>query len=402
MNAEIFKSKTILLGISGGIAAYKICELTSKLKKAGAEVHVIMTPNAEHFVSPLTLETLSGNRVIIDMFDRNFERDVKHISLAKKADVFVVAPATANIIAKMSAGIADDFLSTTALAFTKDVIVCPAMNSAMLNNPATQANIAALKKRGYHFLYGGEGLLACGDVGSGRMAEPQEIFDEIEKVLTINKDFEGKTVLVTAGATQEDIDGVRCITNYSSGKMGIEIALAAKKRGANVILICGKVSVNADIGVERIDVVSTNDMYNAVKENYSKVDIMIMAAAPCDYTIKNKYDQKIKSQQLILEFEKNVDIAAEIGKIKGNRKLVIFAAETNDLIKNALSKKEKKNADIVIANDVKQEGAGFNSDTNIITIINNNGQRSIPKTPKSILSHIILDEVLALFTESKK
>jgi phosphopantothenoylcysteine decarboxylase/phosphopantothenate--cysteine ligase len=391
---NFLKDKTIVIGITGGIAAYKICTLTSSLKKQGADVHIIMTKNAHNFVTPLTLQTLSNNKVITDMFDTNFTPDVKHISLAKKADIMVIAPATANIIAKIANGIADDFLTTDVLATKAPILICPAMNTNMLLNSVTQENIVKLKNRGFNILYGDEGLLACGDEGAGRMAEPQIIEENIVNILNKKKDLINKTVLIAAGATREDIDGVRYITNYSSGKMGVALAKSAINRGARVIFIHGNMSIDADICAQKIQVFSTNDMYNAVMQNYQSADIIIMAAAPSDYKIKNKYSQKIKSESLTLEFEKNIDIAQEIGKIKQDRVLVIFAAETEHTLDNAQKKLVKKNADMAVANNVSLEGAGFGTDTNIASLVFNDRIINLEKMPKTALADIIFDNIL--------
>ena len=393
---SFLKDKTVVIGITGGIAAYKICTLTSNLKKQGADVHIIMTKNAANFVTPLTLQTLSNNKVIMDMFDINFEHDVKHISLAKKADIMVIAPATANIIAKIANGIADDFLTTNVLATKAPILICPAMNTNMLLNTPTQENIAKLKNRRYYILFGNEGLLACGDEGAGRMAEPKDIEENIVSILNKKKDLIHKTVLITAGATREDIDGVRCITNYSSGRMGVALAKACIDRGANVIFIHGNMSVDSDFIAKKIKVLSTDDMYNAVMQNYKLADIIIMAAAPSDYKIKNRYSQKIKAQDVTLELEKNIDIAQEIGKVKEGRILVVFAAETENTLENAQTKLIKKNADMAVANNVSLEGAGFGTDTNIASLVFVDKIINLNKMQKTELADIILDNILKI------
>jgi phosphopantothenoylcysteine decarboxylase/phosphopantothenate--cysteine ligase len=393
---DSLQNKTIIIGISGGIAAYKICALTSSLQKQGANVHIVMTEHAQHFITPLTLQTLSKNKVITNMFDVNFVPDVEHISLAKKADILVIAPATANIIAKIAHGIADDFLTTNVLATKAPKLICPAMNCEMLNNPITQENIKKLEGLGFHILYGEEGYLACGDIGSGRMAEPEIIEQAIKNILNPKKDLENKTVLITAGATREDIDGVRCITNYSSGKMGAALAKEAISRGAKVIFIYGSLSVPIDFDAKKIHVVSTQDMYEAVMQNYVSADVIIMAAAPSDYRVKNKSDQKIKSSEVVLELEKNIDIAQELGKVKGDRTLVIFAAETQDTVQNAQAKLVKKNADMAVANNVKQEGAGFGTDTNIASLVFKDKTVNLDKMLKTQLAEVIFDNILSL------
>lgn len=384
--------KTVILGVTGGIAAYKACEVVSRLRKLNYDVRVVMSQNATEFVTPLTFETLSNYRVVTDMFDKERSYDVEHISYAKLADAFVVAPATANFIGKYAEGIADDMLTTTIMATKSPVIICPAMNTNMYMSPAVQANMKTLKDRGVHFVEPGTGLLACGDVGKGRLAEPCDIVDFIDRLLTPNPDMRGKTVLLTAGGTEEPIDGVRFITNRSSGKMGMAIAEAALERGGKVILICGRVSVPVTAGAEVVNVQTTEEMYKAVMENLSRADIVIKAAAPSDYRVKNYSQSKIKAESFSLDLVKNVDIAKEVGKVKGDKKLVVFAAETEDLIKNAYKKIEAKNADLIVANDVTAEGAGFGVDTNIATIIKRGGGiTSLEKMSKKELADVILD-----------
>jgi phosphopantothenoylcysteine decarboxylase/phosphopantothenate--cysteine ligase len=387
--------KCVVLGISGGIAAYKACSIASALTKKGVEVRVVMTKNACQFVTPLTLETLSKNKVSCDMFAPKENYDVEHISLAKAADVFLVAPATANVIAKFAHGIADDLLTSSFLASKAIKVICPAMNKDMYADEATQRNLRALKERGCIIIEPDEGMLACGDTGKGRMQEPREIVAQVEKLLYPKRDLEGKTVLITAGATREDIDTVRFISNRSSGKMGISLAQAAIERGAKVVLIAANISVEAPKQAEIIKVNTTQQMYEAVISKMEKADIIIKAAAPADYRVKQKSSQKIKAETLSLELEKNADIAAEAGKRKGDKKLVVFAAESENLLRNAAQKLKKKNADMIVANDITKEGAGFDTDTNIVTIIKADGQmKSLPLMTKRELSDIILDEIL--------
>lgn len=390
------KGKCVLVGVTGGIAVYKVCELVSSLKKQGAEVHVAMTRNATEFVSPLTFETLSNNRVVVDTFDRNREWEVEHVSLAKKADVCVIAPCTADFAGKLASGIADDFLSTTVMACTCPVLLAPAMNTNMLGSQAYRANEKTLAERGVLFVPTESGLLACGDRGDGRLADPKRIEKAVIDLLYPKKDLEGKTVLVTAGGTIEPIDPVRYICNRSSGKMGIALAKAAADRCAHVILVCGNVSVDAgDKRFERIDVTTTEEMYEAVIENCGRADIIIKAAAPCDFRSSSVCGQKIKADgSITLDLEKTPDIAAAVGKIKGDRKLVVFAAETNDAEKNARVKLKKKNADMVVLNDVTKAGAGFGTDTNIATLITENAAEPLPLMSKSALADIILDRVI--------
>ncbi|MDD7245908.1 MAG: bifunctional phosphopantothenoylcysteine decarboxylase/phosphopantothenate--cysteine ligase CoaBC [Eubacteriales bacterium] len=394
----MLKGKTVVLGVTGCIAAYKACEIVSALRKKDANVVVIMTPHATEFVQPLSFETLSGNRVVTDLFDRDFDFEVEHVSLAKKADVFVIAPATANTIGKIANGIADDMLTTTIMACKAPKIVCPAMNTNMYENENTVENIERLKKQGYKIIEPISGRLACGDVGKGKMAEPETIVKAIEDTLMPNQDYEGVKMLVTAGSTEEKIDGVRYITNHSSGKMGLAIATAAVARGAEVTLIAGRLSVSVpDIFEKVVRVKSTNDMLEAVMDNYEKCEYIVKAAAPADYRVKNFSVHKIKAQELKLELEKTPDIAKAVGEVKGDRKLIIFSAETDDLIENAKKKLVSKNADMVVANDVTKEGAGFNVDTNIATIITRDGKVfDYDIMAKNRLAEIILDRMLEL------
>lgn len=387
--------KNVVLGVSGGIAAYKSCEIVSRFVKLGANVDVIMTEHAEEFVTPLTFETLSNNRVVRGMFEERTEHDVRHVSLAKKADALIVAPATANVIAKFAQGIADDMLSTTWLACKGLKVIAPAMNTAMYEDEATVSNLQILRSRGVVVIEPATGRLACGDTGKGKMAEPADIVGEVKSLLQPVRDFDGKTVLVTSGATEEYIDGVRVITNHSSGKMGCAIARAAAERGAKVVLVHGNMSVPVPENVAKsVAVKSTEEMMKAVLAEVPASDVVIMAAAPADYKVKNTFSQKIKSETLTLEFVKNPDIAAEVGKIKDDRILVIFSAETENLLKNAKGKLAKKNADLAVANDVTREGAGFFVDTNAATIIDRDGNaQEYGVMPKTELADIILSAV---------
>ena len=389
--------KHVVLGVSGGIAAYKSCELVSRLKKLGADVHVIMTRNAEEFVAPLSFETLSDNKVVRGMFEEREEHDVRHVALAKLADVFVVAPATANVIAKFARGIADDMLSTTWLASDAPKLVAPAMNTAMYDDGATQDNISLLKERGVMFVEPGVGRLACGDTGRGKMAEPADIAERIQEILRPVRDFEGKRVLVTSGATEEYIDGVRVITNHSSGKMGCALAEAAAERGAEVVLVHGRMSVPVPEGVAKaVRVHTTLEMMDAVLSETEAADVIVMAAAPADYRPKETFTSKLKSETLTMEFVKNPDIAKAVGERKGGRKLVVFSAETDGLIDNAKKKVASKNADLAVANDVTKEGAGFYCDTNIASLVGRNGEvRECGLMTKRELADVILDAVLS-------
>lgn len=389
--------KTVVVGVSGGIAAYKSCEVVSSLKKLGYNVKVVMTQNATEFVMPLTFETLSNNEVIKDMFAEKSHHEVEHISLAKEADLFLIAPCTANVIGKIANGIADDMLTTTFMASTAKKVICPAMNTNMYLSESNLSNLEKLKKEGIAVLEPSSGLLACGDVGVGRMVEAKDIVSYIDSVLTPSPDFRGKKVLITAGATIENIDGVRFISNHSSGKMGIAIANAVLARGGEVTLILGRVSVAPPKNCTIITVQSTKDMYSAVMENMTNADIIIKAAAPADYYVKDTFDNKIKGESITLKLDKNPDIAKAVGAQKGNRILVVFAAETQNLMNNAIEKLHDKNADMLIANDVTAEGAGFDVDTNIVTIFYGDGRiDSLPIMPKSTLADIILDGIQTL------
>lgn len=390
------RGKTILVGVCGGIAAYKTCALVSKLVQNGATVHVMMTENATEFVAPLTFETLSHNRVVVNTFDRNFTYEVEHVSLAKKADAVVLAPTTANVIAKLAVGIADDFLTTTVMACRAKVLFAPAMNTAMLENPATVGNIKTLVERGYIPVYGDGGYLACGDVGGGRMAEPQALFDALSALFEVKRDFAGKTVLITSGATRADIDPVRYITNRSSGKMGYALACAAHERGARVVYVRGYTDefiLPREFDI--VDVGTTEELLIAVKSKLALADYSIMAAAPCDYSVLPA-KQKIKSDTLALELKKSPDCAAWAGEHKGKSKLVVFAAETESCEKHAREKLDKKRADMVVLNDVTKAGAGFDTDTNIVTLITHADKTELPVMSKRALADVILDKLLSL------
>ena len=387
--------KNVVLGVTGGIACYKSCEIVSSLVKLGINVDVIMTKNATEFVAPLTFETLSHRPVVTDTFDRNHPWEVGHVSLAKKADLFVIAPATANIIGKIACGIADDMLSTTVMATKSKVLLAPAMNTAMYENEAVQQNIAVLKKRGFLFIEPVSGRLACGDVGKGKMAEPKDIVDEIVRQLNIKKDLKGKKILITGGSTSQPLDGVRCLTNYSSGKMSCELAKNAADRGADVLLVMGGHSCELPENIKIKLVGTTDEMFAAVSENINDFDAFVMAAAPCDYKTKEQIKNKLKGKAITLELVKNVDIAQYVGENKNDKQvLVAFAAETENLKNNALAKLKSKNADFIVANDVTKEGAGFNYETNIVTIIDKN-QHSVdyPLMSKAELANVIIDKI---------
>lgn len=396
--------KSVVLGVTGGIAAYKACEVVSRLRKMGAEVYVIMTKSATEFVQPLTFETLSNHPVVTDTFARPETWEVEHIALAKRADVFAIAPATANILAKMAHGIADDMLSTTVLATKAPVLVAPAMNTGMWTAEITQANCAALKARGVHFVGPDAGFLACGDTGSGRMSEPAAIVDAIAALLCPVQDMAGLRVLVTAGATRERLDPVRYMTNDSSGKMGFAIAEAAMRRGASVTVVAGSVTAALPEKCEIVRVESTRDLYDAVTSLAPTMDVVIQAAAPADYRFATTYPQKHKKahdgQPFVVELVENPDIAAAVGAAKRpGQTLVGFAAETENLLPNARRKLVAKHLDLIVANDVSQPGAGFNVDTNIATLITADDAVECPLRTKKALAEDILDRVMALRTE---
>lgn len=387
----------IVLGITGGIAAYKACELTRLIKKAGWEVRVVETVSAAKFVPPLTFETLSGNRVCTDTFDHPFE--IEHISLAKFADILVIAPATANMIGKIASGIADDLLSTTAMAVSCPVLIAPAMNTNMWNSAAVQANVELLKKRGFFFAGPESGELACGDRDKGRMSEPADIFAAIEEILEPVTDYAGLNVLVTAGPTREKLDPVRFLTNRSTGKMGIAIAEEAARRGADVTLVLGPTDLKPSGKMNVVDVISTQDMFEAVTEGAKSADVVIQAAAPADFTAKTVSATKIKKtgEGMTLELVSTPDIAKTIGKSKREgQTLVCFAAETDHCLENAQGKRKRKNADMIVLNDVTAQGAGFGTDTNIVTIISDAGEKSYPVMSKNAVANVILDSVLSM------
>ena len=393
--------KSVVLGVTGGIAAYKACEVVSRLRKMGADVYVIMTKSATEFVTPLTFETLSNHPVVTDTFARPETWEVEHIALAKRADVFAVAPATANILAKMAHGIADDMLSTTVLATKAPVLVAPAMNTGMWTAEITQQNCATLQKRGVHFVGPDAGFLACGDTGAGRMSEPAAIAQAIAALLCPVQDMEGLKVMVTAGATRERLDPVRYMTNDSSGKMGLAIAEAAAKRGAQVTVVAGSVTAAIPAGCEVVRVESTQDLYDVVTSRAQEMDVVIQAAAPADYRFATTYQEKHKKahdgQPFVIELVENPDLAAAVGAAKKpGQTLVGFAAETENLLANAKKKLAKKNLDLIVANDVSQPGAGFNVDTNIATLITADGMTECPLRTKKELAGDILDKVMEI------
>ena len=398
----MLKDRHIVLGVTGGIAVYKACDLVSRLVKQGARVRVVLTAHAAHFVPPLTFETLSGSPAYVDTFAPRAE--MEHIALAKWADAFVVAPATANCLAKLAGGIADDLLSTTALAMTAPLLIAPAMNANMWRHPATQANLETLRSRGARTVGPGVGSLACGDDDVGRMAEPAEIVEALDALLNAKRDFEGVRVLVTAGPTVERIDPVRYITNRSTGKMGYALAEAARDRGAEVVLVSGPVNLTAPAGVERVSVESSADLCAAVLARGDWADVVIQAAAPADFTPERVAGSKIKKtgEGMTLRLKNTTDIAAELGRRKhAGQLLVAFAAETDDVLGNAGAKLEKKNADLIVANDVSRSDAGFGVDTNIVTLITRSDRQSLPLMSKRDVADGILDRVAALMGQGK-
>ncbi len=387
------KNKCIVIGVSGGIAAYKICGLVSRLKQEGNDVHVLMTKAATEFVGPLTFQTLSGNRVVLDMFDVGFEPDVHHVSVAKKADIFVIAPATANVIAKVAHGIADDYLTTSFLAANCPKLIVPAMNTGMLENPITQDNLKICKKYGMEILESGSGYLACGDVGKGRMPEADVIYDAISAMVEEDKYLKGKKVLVSAGPTMEEIDPVRFISNHSSGKMGYALAKAARNFGADVTLVSGKTNLEKPVGMKVIEITSAKDMANEIEKVSEKMDVIIMAAAVADFTPKKKEKNKIKktNKDNSLELARTKDILLALGKKKKRgQKLIGFAMETENLIENANKKLKEKNLDYIIANSINEKGAGFAVDTNSVTIISKNHEEKLGLLSKDETAERIL------------
>ena len=390
------KGKTVLIGVSGSIAAYKIASLVSALKKLDANVHVAMTSNATNFINPITFETLSNNKCLVDTFDRNFEFKTEHISISKQVDLVVLAPATANVIGKIANGIADDMLTTTIMACKCKKIIAPAMNTNMYENPIVQDNIDKLKRLGYEIIEPNEGKLACGDLGKGKMVEPDEILEYILKEIAFEKDLEGKKILVTAGPTIEKIDSVRYLTNYSSGKMGYELAKNAMLRGAEVTLVSGKTSIRPPKFINVINVVSAQEMFDAVKENFENQDIIIKAAAVADYRPKEFIDGKMKKKglELNLELERTDDILKYIGEHKTNQFVCGFSMETDNMIENSKEKLVNKNLDMIVANNLRQAGAGFAGDTNIVTIITKNEIKELDILSKEEVSKKVIDNIL--------
>ena len=393
----MLKGKCVVLGVTGSIAAYKIAGLASALKKLHADVEVIMTQNATQFINPITFETLTGNKCLVDTFDRNFSFSVEHIAIAKKADVFLVAPASANVIAKMAHGIADDMLTTTILACKCPKIISPAMNTGMFENEIVQDNLKILKKYGMQVVEPATGYLACGDTGAGKMPEPEVLLQYILREIAYEKDLVGKRVLVTAGPTREAIDPVRFITNHSTGRMGYAIAKMAMLRGAAVTLVSGPVAIEPPMFVDTIAVESAQQMYEAVMAHAKEADIIIKSAAVADYAPAQVNPEKIKKSEgdASIPLTRTKDILAALGEKKREDQFVCgFAMETEHLLENATAKREKKNVDMIVANSIRQEGAGFGVDTNVATFITKEGLRSLPLMSKEALAMEILDEAM--------
>ncbi|MEI3381016.1 MAG: bifunctional phosphopantothenoylcysteine decarboxylase/phosphopantothenate--cysteine ligase CoaBC [Dorea sp.] len=396
----MLKGKHILLGVTGGIASYKIANLASLLVKSGADVHVIMTENATNFINPITFETLTGHKCVVDTFDRNFEFKVEHVALAQLADVIMVAPATANVIAKLSHGLADDMLTTTILASRAPKIIAPAMNTGMYENPVTQDNIRLLQHYGMEVITPACGHLACGDNGAGKMPEPETLFQYLCKAVAHEKDMAGMKVLVTAEPTQEAIDPVRYITNHSSGKMGYSIAKACALRGANVTLVSGRTSLEAPLFVNTVPVISAKDMYEEVTSRSAEMDIIIKAAAVADYRPCNVADEKIKKKDddaMSIPLERTDDILKYLGEHKkAGQFLCGFSMETQNMLENSKKKLQKKNLDMIVANNLKMQGAGFETDTNIVTMITEDQVFELELMSKEDVAFRLLDKILEL------
>lgn len=400
----MLEGKTVLLGVTGSIAAYKIAYLASALKKRQADVHVLMTRNATNFINPITFESLTGNKCLVDTFDRNFQFQVEHVSIAKKADVVMIAPASANVIGKLAHGIADDMLTTTIMACKCKKFISPAMNTNMFENPVVQDNLKILEHYGYEVIAPASGYLACGDTGAGKMPEPETLLAYIEREIACEKDLKGKKILVTAGPTQEAIDPVRYITNHSSGKMGYAIAKTAMLRGADVTLVSGCTAIEPPMFVNLVPVVTAKDMYEAVTSISNEQDIIIKAAAVADYRPANVSDEKVKKGegQMSIELERTDDILKYLGEHKPTGQFLCgFSMETQNVIENSRAKLVKKNLDMVAANNVKVEGAGFQGDTNVLTLITREEEISLPLMTKEGAAGRLLDKILVMTAGSK-
>lgn len=395
----MLNGKTIVLGVTGSIAAYKIAGLASMLVKQHADVHVIMTKNACNFINPITFETLTKHKCLVDTFDRNFEFSVKHVSLAQAADVFLIAPASANVIGKIANGICDDMLTTTVCATRKPVLISPAMNTGMFENPIVQDNLKKLARFGYHIIQPAVGRLACGDVGTGKMPSEEELFNNILLAIAKEKDLKGKRILISAGPTQEAIDPVRYITNHSSGKMGYALAKMAKLRGADVTLVSGPVSIAAFPGIEVVDVTSAADMYDAITTRSSQADIVVMCSAVADYTPTLYSEQKVKKSEgdMSIALSRTKDILKKLGENKREGQIVVgFSMETENLIENSQAKLQKKNVDMICANSISTDKTGFGVDTNKVTLIFKNHVEELPLCSKEETADMILDQIIKL------
>lgn len=393
----MLKGKTIVLAVTGSIAAYKVPNLVRMLKKEEADVEVLMTKNATNFINPITFETFTGHKCLIDTFDRNYENSVQHVAVAKKADIVLVAPATANVIGKIANGLADDMLTSTIIACPCKKLIAPAMNHNMYHNPIVQDNVKKLQKFGYGIIAPGTGILANGDTGDGRMPEVEELYEAILKEVLYPKDLQGKKVLITAGATRESIDPVRFITNHSTGKMGIALARDAMRRGADVTLVCAHTEVEAPQYVNVIKVDSAEDMFNAINKIKDDFDIIIKAAAVSDYTPVIVNDNKIKKEDgnLNIELKRTKDILAYLGEHKKKGQFLCgFSMETENVLENSRKKLNKKNCDMICANSLKQEGSGFGTDTNVVTIITKNNEYSLEKMSKDNVAHEIFNQII--------
>ena len=398
----MLKGKTVVLAVSGSIAAYKIASLASALGKLHADVQVLMTQNATNFINPITFETLTGNKCLVDTFDRNFQYSVEHVALAKRADVVLVAPASANVIGKIANGIADDMLTTTVMACKCKKIISPAMNTQMFENPIVQDNLKKLEHYGYEVIQPAVGLLACKDVGTGKMPEPETLLEYILREVAYEKDLKGKKILVTAGPTQEPIDPVRYLTNHSSGKMGYAIAKVCSMRGADVTLVSGKTAIKPPLFVDVVPVTTARDMYEAVTSRFDQQDIVIKAAAVADYRPKTISDQKVKKAdgELSIEMERTDDILKYLGEHKREDQFLCgFSMETEHMLENSRKKLEKKNLDMIVANNVKVEGAGFAGDTNIVTLITKDDETQLPLLSKEETAVEIMNKILEITAE---
>ena len=401
----MLKGKTVLLGVTGSIAAYKIAYLASALKKLHAEVHVLMTKNATNFITPITFESLTGTKCLVDTFDRNFQFQVEHVSIAKKADVVMIAPASANVIGKLAHGIADDMLTTTIMACKCKKFISPAMNTNMFENPILQDNLKTLEHYGYEVIQPASGYLACGDTGAGKMPEPETLLSYILREIAKEKDLEGKKVLVTAGPTQESIDPVRYITNHSSGKMGYALAKAAMLRGADVTLVSGPCSITPAPFVKVVSVVTAKDMFDVVTSVSAEQDIIIKAAAVADYRPKQVFDEKVKKQdkEMSIELEKTDDILKYLGEHRTPQQFLCgFSMETQNMIGNSRAKLGKKHLDMVAANNLKVAGAGFQGDTNVLTLITQDEDVSLQLMSKEDAANVILDKILSVMKEREE